>query len=185
LKPRWKFSQGPGGGLRRLAASRHPLGTHSASRDWRHCEATTEPSSGPGQRYSAGGLAALAAATRARGLLSLDHERGDTPCRSSATTLSRYESLSLGMSLKIEQRLEKPVELRGFEPLTFCMPCRRATSCAIAPQPTTGYSVLEHPARWNAVSIPVPRACVVRERDAGHSPCPSRASEAPPPRKLP
>ena len=25
------------------------------------------------------------------------------------------------------------VELRGFEPLTFCMPCRRATSCAIAP----------------------------------------------------
>jgi hypothetical protein len=27
------------------------------------------------------------------------------------------------------------VELRGFEPLTFCMPCRRATSCAIAPQP--------------------------------------------------
>ena len=27
------------------------------------------------------------------------------------------------------------VELRGFEPLTFCMPCRRATSCAIAPCP--------------------------------------------------
>ena len=27
------------------------------------------------------------------------------------------------------------MELRGFEPLTFCMPCRRATSCAIAPQP--------------------------------------------------
>ena len=26
------------------------------------------------------------------------------------------------------------MELRGFEPLTFCMPCRRATSCAIAPQ---------------------------------------------------
>ncbi len=26
------------------------------------------------------------------------------------------------------------VELRGFEPLTFCMPCRRATSCAIAPR---------------------------------------------------
>ena len=25
------------------------------------------------------------------------------------------------------------MELRGFEPLTFCMPCRRATSCAIAP----------------------------------------------------
>ena len=25
------------------------------------------------------------------------------------------------------------VELRGFEPLTFCMPCRRATNCAIAP----------------------------------------------------
>jgi hypothetical protein len=25
------------------------------------------------------------------------------------------------------------VELRGFEPLTYCMPCNRATSCAIAP----------------------------------------------------
>ena len=25
------------------------------------------------------------------------------------------------------------VELRGFEPLTYCMPCSRATSCAIAP----------------------------------------------------
>jgi hypothetical protein len=31
----------------------------------------------------------------------------------------------------------KSVELRGFEPLTFCMPCRRATSCAIAPQPNS------------------------------------------------
>jgi site-specific DNA recombinase len=26
------------------------------------------------------------------------------------------------------------VELRGLEPLTFCMPCRRATNCAIAPR---------------------------------------------------
>ena len=26
------------------------------------------------------------------------------------------------------------VELRGFEPRTFCMPCRRATNCAIAPE---------------------------------------------------
>ncbi len=25
------------------------------------------------------------------------------------------------------------VELTGFEPVTFCMPCRRATNCAIAP----------------------------------------------------
>ena len=25
------------------------------------------------------------------------------------------------------------VEVRGFEPLTFCMPCRRATNCAIPP----------------------------------------------------
>jgi L-aminopeptidase/D-esterase-like protein len=57
------------------------------------------------------------------------------------------------------------VELRGFEPLTFCMPCRRATSCAIAPQPTTGCLVPKQPARWNAVSIPVPSACVARERD--------------------
>jgi hypothetical protein len=36
----------------------------------------------------------------------------------------------------------KMVELRGFEPLTFCMPCRRATSCAIAP----------HARRWRALS---------------------------------
>ena len=26
------------------------------------------------------------------------------------------------------------VELTGFEPVTFCMPCRRATNCAIAPK---------------------------------------------------
>ena len=38
--------------------------------------------------------------------------------------------------LTFEQKPDKSVELRGFEPLTFCMPCRRATSCAIAPQPT-------------------------------------------------
>jgi hypothetical protein len=49
---------------------------------------------------------------------------------------TEHKTLSLEMSLKIEHRFEKPVELRGFEPLTFCMPCRRATSCAIAPQPT-------------------------------------------------
>ena len=71
------------------------------------------------------------------------------------------------------------MELRGFEPLTFCMPCRRATSCAIAPQPTTGYSVLEHPARWNAVSIPVPRACVVRDRHASRDPAPAGVPRAP------
>ena len=58
------------------------------------------------------------------------------------------------------------------------MPCRRATSCAIAPQPTTGYSVLEHPARWNGVSIPAPRACVVRDRHASHTPGPSGRPEA-------
>jgi len=40
---------------------------------------------------------------------------------------------SLVWYLTIEQRSDKSVELRGFEPLTFCMPCRRATSCAIAP----------------------------------------------------
>ncbi len=32
----------------------------------------------------------------------------------------------------------KWVDLRGFEPLTFCMPCRRAPSCATGPYaPTT------------------------------------------------
>ncbi len=30
-------------------------------------------------------------------------------------------------------RLFTFVEVRGFEPLTFCMPCRRATNCAIPP----------------------------------------------------
>ena len=29
--------------------------------------------------------------------------------------------------------LVRAVEVRGFEPLTFCMPCRRATNCAIPP----------------------------------------------------
>jgi hypothetical protein len=53
-----------------------------------------------------------------------------------ARTPIRQRELSLEMSLKFERKSEKPVELRGFEPLTFCMPCRRATSCAIAPQPT-------------------------------------------------
>src|SRR5580700_1435465 len=42
----------------------------------------------------------------------------------------------LAWHLTFERRPDKSVELRGFEPLTFCMPCRRATSCAIAPQPT-------------------------------------------------
>ena len=34
--------------------------------------------------------------------------------------------------LTIEQRSEKPVELRGFEPLTFCMPCIPVSSDHIA-----------------------------------------------------
>ena len=51
--------------------------------------------------------------------------------------------------------VRKPVELRGFEPLTFCMPCRRATSCAIAPQPNRT-PLRSRPARWNAVSIQAP-----------------------------
>ena len=59
------------------------------------------------------------------------------------------------------------------------MPCRRATSCAIAPQPTTGYSVPEHPARWNAVSIPVPRACVVRDRHASPQTPPQQGFRGP------
>ncbi len=58
------------------------------------------------------------------------------------------------------------VELRGFEPLTFCMPCRRATSCAIAPQPTDVTPVDGRPAMWNVVSIQGPRACVVLDRHA-------------------
>ena len=37
------------------------------------------------------------------------------------------------------------VEVRGFEPLTFCMPCRRATNCAIPPKglsPSSGNSII-------------------------------------------
>jgi hypothetical protein len=41
-----------------------------------------------------------------------------------ATALIKRKPLSLEMSLKIEQRLEKLVELRGFEPLTFCIAMR-------------------------------------------------------------
>jgi hypothetical protein len=69
------------------------------------------------------------------------------------------------------------VELRGFEPLTFCMPCRRATSCAIAPQPTDVTPVDGRPAMWNVVSIQGPRACVVLDhpdaRDASVTPAPA------------
>src|SRR5580692_4952546 len=66
--------------------------------------------------------------------------------------------------------VRKTVELRGFEPLTFCMPCRRATSCAIAPQPSRR-PVRSRPARWNAVSIQAPQPCVVLDRhDAATTP---------------
>ena len=34
------------------------------------------------------------------------------------------------------QRIGTAVELRGLEPLTPCMPCRCATSCATAPRPS-------------------------------------------------
>jgi hypothetical protein len=85
--------------------------------------------------------------------------------------------------LGIEQTSDKSVELRGFEPLTFCMPCRRATSCAIAPQPTRGR--LTGLCRWNAASIPALGACVVLGEDTGEdaphaAPRNRRASLRPP-----
>jgi len=39
--------------------------------------------------------------------------------------------------LTIEQRSEKPVELRGFEPLTFCMPCSTVSSDGVVLHPVT------------------------------------------------
>jgi hypothetical protein len=50
-----------------------------------------------------------------------------------ATTKKPKPLRILAWIFPIERKSEKPVELRGFEPRTFCMPCRRATSCAIAP----------------------------------------------------
>ena len=47
--------------------------------------------------------------------------------------------------LTIEHRSGKPVELRGFEPLTFCMPCMQVSSDGVALGPVTavqsGFSV--------------------------------------------
>jgi hypothetical protein len=40
-------------------------------------------------------------------------------------------------SVTIEQRSDKSVELRGFEPLTFCMPCSRVSSDSVALRPVT------------------------------------------------
>jgi hypothetical protein len=45
-----------------------------------------------------------------------------------ARTSIRCKPLSLGMSLKFERTSENAVELRGFEPLTFCMPCSMVSS---------------------------------------------------------
>jgi hypothetical protein len=49
------------------------------------------------------------------------------------------------------ERLFSSVELRGLEPLTPCMPCRCATSCATAPFPVS--TVLLRPVRF----LPVPQ----------------------------
>ena len=62
------------------------------------------------------------------------------------------------------------MELRGFEPLTFCMPCRRATSCAIAPCA----SPREQARDVNVDSIPVPRPCVVPTSARARPPAPAR-----------
>ncbi len=59
-----------------------------------------------------------------------------------------------------------PVELRGFEPLTFCMPCRRATNCAIAPyafipRSRGDCSILWHPQGLMQIeNPPAPMNCI-------------------------
>ena len=55
---------------------------------------------------------------------------------------SREPVVTWLVTLALDKRSKNAVELRGFEPLTFCMPCRRATSCAIAP----------HARRWKGPS---------------------------------
>jgi hypothetical protein len=90
------------------------------------------------------GLAAFAVSRRSN-LISLMHFR---PLRQSAPpgVSSTAAVLALGLSEGQNARSRKPknppesidsggllVELRGLEPLTPCMPCRCATSCATAP----------------------------------------------------
>ncbi len=66
----------------------------------------------------------------------------DQTARSNLTSLmeirARRQSAGIGAThKKIRRNLsipaDHPVELRGLEPLTPCMPCRCATSCATAP----------------------------------------------------
>ena len=65
------------------------------------------------------------------------------------------------------------VELLGVEPRTFCMPCRRATSCAITPYPAASRRGLSRKARG---SNPVDGSPVVPDQQSGcHPVClPSR-----------
>lgn len=44
-----------------------------------------------------------------------------------------YEPSELPNCSTARRLVLRPVEIGGFEPPTFCMPCRRATNCAISP----------------------------------------------------
>jgi hypothetical protein len=49
--------------------------------------------------------------------------------RKTLCALARYHPMLMSSHAR-----EKLVDLRGLEPLTFCMPCRRAPSCATGPR---------------------------------------------------
>ena len=58
----------------------------------------------------------------------LAHTTIDAPAHLTAKTkLPRHQAGQVSI-------FSSYVELTGFEPVTFCMPCRRATNCAIAPK---------------------------------------------------
>ena len=63
------------------------------------------------------------------------------------------------------QRIGTAVELRGLEPLTPCMPCRCATSCATAPHPNQKHPAREDSPNYTGGSTPL---------FSGHRPRPAR-----------
>jgi len=64
-------------------------------------------------------------------------------------------------------RLITSVEVRGFEPLTFCMPCRRATNCAIPPEWSRRHGhrprqLIHHSRGTGTSQIPIPPPLIRR-----------------------
>ena len=76
----------------------------------------------------------LSAGPEAGGATVIDDVFSD-PDDEAESQKTRPEIVTMLVTIHSNEFSKNAVELRGFEPLTFCMPCRRATSCAIAPQP--------------------------------------------------